>query len=325
MPHKTIVIGAGKRGFVLARTISAHPHFKLAGVADTDSRRLQTAVEEFAVSPEGLFADYREALDSGLYEVAVIALPNNLHYRATKDVLNASMHCLTEKPFTLEMSHAQELVALADKKKLVLQVVQNYRTTPPLPTVHQAIAEQRLDRLIGVEGSFHRNRQPRATHEQQLPCSVLFIQSIHHIDWLRSALPAPVARTFARFASPPKSSWQCPSICHVMLQCADGVLVNYRASSDSQGQISTYCGRWRFEFEKGDLIIDDNQDLWQINQHGQHRDLVEKFTRKTDGNSPLFDALHRGIIKGIEPPTSGRDNLKTLKLILDIVNSANSD
>ena len=325
MSHKTILIGVSGRGLTLARTISAHPHFELAGVADIDPQRLQDAAGKFSVPQQGLFTDYQQAVDSGLFDVAVIALPNNLHYPATRDVLNASMHCLTEKPFTLEMSHAQELVSLADEKKLVLQVVQNYRTTPPLPTVRQAITEQRLGGLIGVEGSFHRNRQPRAEHEQQLPCSVLFIQGIHHLDWLRSALPSPITGTFARFASPPVSDWQCPSICHVILQCQDGTLVNFRASYDSQGQMSRYCGRWRFEFEKGDLIIDDNQDLWQITEQGRQRNLLEKFTGEADNAAPLFDALHKAITEGLEPPTSGRDNLKTLKLILDIVNSANSD
>ena len=268
MSHKTILIGVSGRGLTLARTISAHPHFELAGVADIDPQRLQDAAGKFSVPQQGLFTDYQQAVDSGLFDVAVIALPNNLHYPATRDVLNASMHCLTEKPFTLKMSHAEELVALADKRQLILQVVQNYRTTPPLPAVRQAIAEQRLGRLLGLEGTFHRNRQPRAEHEQQLPCSVLFIQSIHHLDWLRSALPARITRTCAGFASPPAGNWQCPSICHVMLQCQDGTLVNYRASYNSQGHVTTYCGQWRFEFENGDLIIDDNQDLWQITAQG---------------------------------------------------------
>lgn len=322
MPHNVLVIGLNNRGCTLARTVSSHAAFELAGLADIDSSRLRAVGEDFAVPAQNCFTDYKKALASGNFDVAVVALPNHLHYTATRDVLNAGMHCLTEKPFTLKMADAEELVALADEKKLVLEVVQNNRSNPALAFIRQFIAEQRLGRLAGVQVSLHRNRGPRSEQEQQLLCSVLFIQGIHHLDWLRSALPAPIKTTIARLHRPPWSLWKCPSICHVMLECEDGVLVNYRASYESRGEISSFTGRWRFEFEKGDLILDDKQDVWQVTELGQNRQLIHKFNPEVDNNAPLFDALHEAIVNGTEPPTSGRDNLKTLKIILDIVQTA---
>ena len=323
MAHRTIVIGINNRGRKLAQTVAAHPHFDLAGLADIDPERLEQAAQELQVPKQGRYSDYKAALASGDFQVAVIALPNHLHYSATKDVLNADMHCLTEKPFVLEMAHAEELVDLADRKKVVLEVVQNFRTSPPLVFIKDFIAKQGLGRLAGVQGSLHRYRRPRSRQEQQLPCSVLFIQGIHHLDWLRTALPAPIKTVIGRFHQPPWSEWKCPSICQVMLECRDGVLVNYRASSESRGELTSYQGRWRFEFEKGDLILDDNQDVWQITEPNQTRQLLHKFDAEVDNNAPLLDGLHAAIVQGIEPPTSGRDNLKTLRIILDIVRTAN--
>jgi len=324
MAHRTIVIGINNRGLKLAETVKAHPHFALTGIADLDGPRLAQVGNKLQVPKYGHYTDYKTALASGNFDVAVVALPNHLHYPASKDVLNAGMHCLTEKPFTLKMSHAEELVTLADKKKLVLEVVQNNRFTPSLDYVKQCIAGQRLGRLAGVEVSLHRNRGPRSEQEQQLPCSVLFIQGIHHLDWLRTALPAPIKTVIGRFYRPTWSRWKCPSICHIILECEDGVLVNYRGSYESQGEITNFQARWRFELERGDLLVDDNLDVWQLSEFGQKRELVHKSQTERDNNIPLLDALHEAIVNGTEPPTSGRDNIKTLKLLLDIVSSAAS-
>ena len=322
MAHRTLVIGINNRGRKLADVVNTHPQFELTGIADLNPKRLEDHGNQLDIEAARHHTDYKAALSSGAFDVAVVALPNHLHYPAAKDALQAGMHCLVEKPFTLELAHAEELVALAEKKKLVLMVAQNYRTTPPLPFIRQAIDQKYLGRLAGVQACLHRNRGPRSEQEQQLPCSVLFIQGIHHLDWLRTALPAPVKTVIGRFERPAWSKWKCPSICHVMLECEDGVLVSYQASYDSRGEITTYTGRWRFEFETGDLIVDDNRDVWEISNCGQKRRIIQKFDAEADKDAPLFDSLHRAIENGTEPPTSGRDNLKTLKIILDIVQSA---
>ena len=179
MGHRTLVIGINNRGKKLANVVNVHPQFELTGIADLDPKRLEDHGNQLNIGPSGQYTDYQAALSSGTFDVAVVALPNHLHYRAAKDVIEAGMHCLVEKPFTLELAHAEELVALAEQAKVVLGVVQNYRTTPPLPFIRQAIAEQRLGRLTSVQACLHRNRGPSSEPEQQLPCSVLFIQGIH--------------------------------------------------------------------------------------------------------------------------------------------------
>jgi len=318
--HRTLIIGIGGRGASWANQVKRHEQFTLTGIADVEPKMLAKWGEEFQIPPEHRHEDYNEALVAGGWDVAIIAVPHHLHYPITKDVLNASLHCLVEKPFTLELAEAKELVQLADERELILEVVQNYRFKPLCKFIENAIAEQRLGRLASVEGTFHRRRPPRSDQEANMPYPMLFIQGIHHLDWLATILPSPIVGVVSRHLRPKWSQWQNPSICHLILQCEDGVLISYRGSYESQGEISTYDGFWRFEFEQGDLIIDQNRAVWQIMEAGDKREEIFRPTgEKKSGDECLLDTLHEAINTGTEPPTSARNNLKTLKLLFEVM------
>jgi hypothetical protein len=62
---------------------------------------------------------------------------------------------------------------------------------------------------------------------------LLFLQGIHHLDWLLGCLPAPIDDLDCRFGRPASSPWQSPSLYHLILRCRDGVLVSYRGSYEA--------------------------------------------------------------------------------------------
>ncbi|MBN1672428.1 MAG: Gfo/Idh/MocA family oxidoreductase [Kiritimatiellae bacterium] len=318
--HHTLVIGLRGRGKSWAKAVQAHPEFELTGLADIDPDTLAAAAAEFQIPPERRHSDHNTALASGAYEIAVVVVSHKFHYALTKDALLAGLHCLTEKPFTMDIGQAEELVKLAGEKKRVVEVVQNYRYTPASQFIAEAIRDQRLGRLATVEGSFHRFRPPHGEREADMPFPVLFTQSVHHLDWLVSVLPAAIDETISRHQRVPWSKWENPAICHILMRCADGVLVSYQASYDAQGEISSYDGIWRFAFEKGDLIVDNERQVWQVAEKGQKREIVLGPDAKgRSGDLCLLDDLHNAITTGAEPPTSGRDNLKTLKVLFGVM------
>jgi len=318
--HRTLIIGMGGRGARWARTVHRHDRFVLAGIADTDPAKLAERGDEFEIPEECRHTDFKEALSSSRYDVSIVVTPHHLHYDVSKGVLLAGTHCLTEKPFTLEMAHAEELVALAEEQKKVLQVAQNFRFNPLSQFVEEFIRDKRLGRLSVVEGSFHIFRPPRRPEECRMPFPLLFTQGIHHLDWLAWVLPAPIISISALHRRPEWSQWENPAICHVALQCEDGVLVNYSGSYESQGEVSTFSGLWRFEFEEGDLIIGNDECVRQVTGRGESDEIVFRPSANArTGDDCLLDQLHEAIEAGVEPPTSGRNNLKTLKLLFDVI------
>ena len=316
--YPTLIIGIKNRGMAWAQAVKAHPGFELAGVADIDPAVLFERSNELGLPELGRYLDYRAALSSGRYRVAIVVTPNHLHYPLAKDILQAGVHCLLEKPFAERLQQAEELVDLAQGKGLALVIGQNYRFKAPFLLIAEAIREGRLGRLIGVEGSFHRYRPPRYEHELAMCYPLLILQGIHHLDLMAASLPAPIEDIQCRHSLPTESPWRIPSVCHLILRCRDGAMVSYRGSYESRGEQTTYNGLWRFEFVRGDLILDETGKLWQVEPENRLC-LYEPREGERSSNELLLDTLQEAIAEGKEAPTSGRNNLATLRLLFAVI------
>jgi len=316
--YSTLIIGVRNRGMAWAEAVQSHPDFELTGVADIDPEILRLRSEALKLPEDGRYLDYRRALASGRFQVVIVVTPNHLHYRMAKDALNAGVHCVLEKPFTETLPQAEELVGLAAREALALVIGHNYRFKAPFLGIAGVIRENRLGTLIGGEISFHRHRPPRFEHERPMRYPLLFLQAVHHLDLLISFLPHPIEKIHCRHYLPPGSAWASPSVCHLVLGCTDGTLLSYRGSYECRGEQTPYNGLWRLEFERGDLVLDQQGKLWQIEEQ-ERCCLYEPQEGERSGDELLLDTMSQAIEEGKEAPTSGRNNLDTLRLLFAVI------
>ncbi len=73
------------------------------------------------------FRTLEELLADKNVELVVVNTPSVTHYDYAKQVIQAGKHLIVEKPFTATVEQAEELIALAKKKKVKLSVYQNRR------------------------------------------------------------------------------------------------------------------------------------------------------------------------------------------------------
>src|SRR2546422_891122 len=66
--------------------------------------------------------DYRALLAQVDVDVVDVVVPSHLHYEVSKAVLESGRHLLLEKPMALELTHCDELNALARTKGSVLAI-----------------------------------------------------------------------------------------------------------------------------------------------------------------------------------------------------------
>lgn len=114
---KVGVVGVGYLGQHHARIYSELPEIELIGVVDTDIHKAQSVSKKTGSNP---FTQYSDLF--GLVEAVSIAVPTTLHYKVAADFLNQGIDVLLEKPITETVSEADELIKLANKNKLILQV-----------------------------------------------------------------------------------------------------------------------------------------------------------------------------------------------------------
>ncbi len=114
---KVAIIGTGALGSIHAKIYTSLKNVELVGICDTDTKRLAQVSKELNV--EG-FKDYSELI--GKIDAASIAVPTKAHYSVSKELLNAGVHLLIEKPITQTVREADELLNIAKRKRLTLAV-----------------------------------------------------------------------------------------------------------------------------------------------------------------------------------------------------------
>lgn len=114
------VVGTGHLGSLHAKIYSAlkkKHNISLTGVCDLSKKTAKEIAKRYDTD---YFTDYRDLFDR--VDAVSIVVPTNLHYAIAKDFLAAGIDVLIEKPMTRTLKEADELIDLANDKKLVLQV-----------------------------------------------------------------------------------------------------------------------------------------------------------------------------------------------------------
>lgn len=124
---KCAVIGVGYLGKFHASKYASIKECELIAVVDTNK---QVAQEVAKQNNTKALTDYTPLL--GNIDAVSIAVPTSLHYCVARDFLSTGAHVLVEKPITVTVAEADELIALAKTKKSILQVGHLERFNPAI-------------------------------------------------------------------------------------------------------------------------------------------------------------------------------------------------
>ncbi len=91
-------------------------------------------------------------------EVVVVNTPNETHFEYAYKSLEAGKHVVVEKPFTVSLSEADKLIALAKKKDKILTVFQNRRWDGDFLTLQKLITDKSLGKIAEFEAHYDRYR-----------------------------------------------------------------------------------------------------------------------------------------------------------------------
>jgi len=129
------VIGIGVIAKYYLAAFSELKTAKLRAVCDLNSNKIQTYIKNGIAA----YVDYQKLLSNPNIEAVIINLPNNLHFKACGDALNAGKHVCCEKPLTLTLEEANTLGKLATQKKLTLFTAFHRRYNRPLIDLKKSV------------------------------------------------------------------------------------------------------------------------------------------------------------------------------------------
>lgn len=174
---KVGVVGVGHLGKEHARIYHELSECELVGISDSDPAKAEKAKELGTVY-------YKNPLELiGKVDAVSIATPTSTHYAVAKEFLKASIHTLIEKPITLRLEEADELLELARQKHCALQVGHIERHNPGFKRIEEIAKNIRffeIHRLGPFTGRIN-------------DCGVVLDLMIHDLDIVLGLLKSEVA------------------------------------------------------------------------------------------------------------------------------------
>jgi scyllo-inositol 2-dehydrogenase (NADP+) len=149
---KTALLSYGMSGEVFhGPLLEAHPAFEVVSVWQRNKQKPPRHKHPVAKT-------FDEILKDPSVELIIVNTPNETHFSFATEVLNAGKHVVVEKPFTVNTTEADKLIALAEKRKKLLTVFQNRRWDADFLTVKKVLEGKFLGKLAECEIHYDRFR-----------------------------------------------------------------------------------------------------------------------------------------------------------------------
>jgi predicted dehydrogenase len=148
------LVGYGFVGKVFHAPLIAHtPGMHLHTVVSRDAGKVQLDRPQVRV-----LADPQDAFADPAIDLVVIATPNETHAALATAALALGKHVVVDKPFTVTMTEAEQVIAQAHASGRYVSVFQNRRWDTDFLTVRRLIAEGLLGEIAEFHSHFDRFR-----------------------------------------------------------------------------------------------------------------------------------------------------------------------
>jgi predicted dehydrogenase len=148
---KTAVIGTGFMGRVHLEALRRTEFVDVIAIVGHRPGSSKKLADQFGLQP---LDEYQGLLHDPAIDAVHICTPNVSHYQIAKEAMLAGKHVLCEKPLSISVTEAQELVALAAERNLRNCVCHNLRYYPMVQQMRRMREAGDLGEILIVQGTY---------------------------------------------------------------------------------------------------------------------------------------------------------------------------
>ncbi|MGH2535579.1 MAG: Gfo/Idh/MocA family protein [Thermomicrobiales bacterium] len=333
---RTAIVGCGKIAVTHAGALAALDEADFVACCDSDEGRARAMAEQYGVPH--VFTDARQLFASGLIEAVLVCAPHPAHCPLVTAAAAAGVHVLCEKPVSVSLAEADQMVEAADKAGVTFGVIFQRRFWPSAQRMRRAIDEGKLGKLTLGECSVRIWRaesyfasDPWRGKWATEGGGVLMNQAVHAIDQFQWFM-GPAIEVVGRFATLRHGAYidvEDTAVATVVF--ANGALGAIQAASTFDpgfgfrvaihGDAGTAVSVW--ENPEGRQGVND---VWTIPGEEEQRIGWER----EENNRPGFPEFHvlqiqdflQSLIENRPPAVTGAEARKSLEIILAIYESS---
>ena len=196
-PISVAVVGTGWCGGIRAETLAGHALVKALHLAETRPERLAELKQK--LNPASAVADYKPLLAKDIQAVYISATPESTHYPIAKDFLSAGKHVFLEKPIAMTLREADQLIKIAEDRKLKFTIGYSQRFNPKYAYVRKCIRDATIGRPVTALVSRHITRMLGSKISGRSKLSPAAMEATHDLDFVFWCLePAKPVRVYSQ-------------------------------------------------------------------------------------------------------------------------------
>lgn len=149
---KAAVIGTGFIGPVHIEALRRIPGIEVVAIASNDRMRAEQIAENFGIPK--VYEGWKDVIVDRTIDVVHNCTPNFLHFEVNRAAIQAGKHIISEKPLTMTIMEAANLVRVAKAKGVVTAIDFNYRFYPLIQHARLMREKGELGDLYLIHGHY---------------------------------------------------------------------------------------------------------------------------------------------------------------------------
>jgi len=253
------IIGTGWCGGIRAVASAASPWVNELHIAEIRDERLKEVAA--LTKPVTATTDYHVLLkDPSIDAVMISTTPEPTHYPIAKESMLAGKHVFLEKPIALELSEADELIALAKEKNLLFTIGYSQRFNPKFAYVKRSIEDGTIGQPVSALVSRHITRNLGKKIGGRVKLSPAAMEATHDIDFMLWCLaPRRPVRVYAQEVRKIMGAqYNVPDCVWIVVTMDDGVAFTVGAGWVLPPAYPNFSSTWiEFVGTEGAAMVDD--------------------------------------------------------------------
>src|ERR1700693_2841820 len=261
------IIGTGWCGGIRAETCAASPYVSALHLAKHEQEGRSRAPD--TTTPTPATSDYRTLLNNSTIDGIIIsATPETTHYPMAKESLLAGKHVFLEKPISLELSEADELIALARSKNLLFSIGYSQRFNPKFAYVKRSIDDETIGQPVSALVSRHITRNLGNKIGGRIKLSPAAMEATHDIDFVLWCFePRKPVRVYAQLVNKiMQPTHGVPDCVWILVTLDDGSVFTIGAGWVLPPAYPNFSSTWiEMVGTEGAIMVDDSHRDVSIN------------------------------------------------------------
>jgi len=186
---RTAVLGLGYMGQNHTRILCGLENVSLVAVCDIDEAKTNKITKQYKVRP---YKDYRILFQKEKLDAVFICLPTVFHFSSAIAAIKRKIAVFVEKPITVNLKQADQLIKAAQLYKVPLMVGHIERFNPVVNEIKNRIKSKELGKVLKIHT---RRFSPPTSRVSDV--SAIIDLATHDIDIVKYLIDQPIERIFA--------------------------------------------------------------------------------------------------------------------------------